>query len=114
MTRLAAFLALVRKEGAAAAVASRWRRGGTAPPHTSHTWRRKRSRRGEVRGRGGGREEEGVEGGGGEEMGGETEGGGIRERGGVMGGGRMGEVGGGGGGEGELDLQLVHRAVVEV
>ena len=50
MTRLAAFLALVRKEGAAA---SRWRRGGTAPPHTSHTWRRKRSRRGEVRGRGG-------------------------------------------------------------
>ena len=53
MTRLAAFLALVRKEGAAAA--SRWRRGGTAPPHTSHTWRRKRSRRGEVRGREGGR-----------------------------------------------------------
>lgn len=48
-------------------------------------------------------------------MGGETEGGGIRERGGVMGGGRMGKVGrGGGGGEGELDLQLVHRAVVEV
>ena len=45
MTRLAAFLALVRKEGAAAAVASRWRRGGTAPPHTSHTWKRKRSRR---------------------------------------------------------------------
>ena len=61
----------------------------------------------------GGREEEGVEGGGGEEMGGETEGGGMRERGGVMGGGRMGKVGGGGG-EGELDLQLVHRAVVEV
>ena len=47
-------------------------------------------------------------------MGGETEGGGIRERGGVMGGRRMGKVGGGGGGEGELDLQLVHRAVVEV
>ena len=55
-----------------------------------------------------------LEGGGGEEMGGETEGGGMRERGGVMGGGRMGKVGGGGGGEGELDLQLVHRAVVEV
>ena len=46
-------------------------------------------------------------------MGGETEGGGMRERGGVMGGGRMGKEGGGGG-EGELDLQLVHRAVVEV
>ena len=46
-------------------------------------------------------------------MGGETEGGGMRERGGVMGGGRMGKVGGGWE-EGELDLQLVHRAVVEV